>query len=960
MDRQRCFSVGFIIFFFSLILSFLSFVISSGLVDDPVVGTNNLIQYLDSESWIVTNNANITIEATVPGELITDLQVSGIIGDPYYETNWLQPVWDTGNFTYIRTFDIDPSLLPYKDSLYIVFDSLKMAGDVILNGQYIISPFNDEFLRYISPVGSLLQATNNTLQVVFTTSSDIRNIEGRWAQCSGGWDWSPYSNTEFMGSHTFSKGILKSVYLVPIPTAGIKHIVPQIMYTSSYPTSPLQDGNNGCFNVTVNVVLEIPVTPVSTTGTVTVLGSWMSTPASVPVTIPQNQPGEIVIPVTLLAACNVNLWWPLGMGKQTLYTLNVSFTSPSSLPAYGTRSIGFRTAYLVTDDDSNPFRLQNVEGTGNLTMRFRINGANFLSRGSNMIPMHEMEGRQTSEAFIALLHSAAQGNHNTLRVWGGGLYLNNVFYDTADSLGIILFHDLMYGTPWNGGSVGQPTDTPTQTAEIIHSIRRLSHHPCIALWTGGNENIGRWDNTTVNFLMPTITKVDMSRVVWPTSPSPGLLTGVHRLTGLPNGNPFTMTDKFSGNEFETHGPYQHGAGWKTVNGQPGLNPFPSNLPPQLLASNTPYGTTVAGVFASEFGCSAFSSFESMAPTLAPEHWSAHSDPMYQRNYPTDNIISVYFGNTTMNTYLPATGEFPFRATTYLAMLGSALQQKSDIEVRRSRNSWGIITWQLGEIWPCGGWGSLETTAVYDFSNPDSQKFKSLFTPGQVLGGRWKPLHHFMRSHLYKDVVLLCSDDARCVLKNDNALQGFTGTWSTSFVRLRDGLITVIGTGSANLPVGGNAAQWVCADGKNNNPCNDYSSLLPQGGCATDGSDCLLWITVTDSTTSQIVDEHAVHIVPPGEMTIPTVSVTSQVNPQRNPDGSIDVTVSTSGGVALWVTLTTLEQGYFSDNTFILLPSAPKTVQFLPIIGANLPDPSYLTTTLHIDHVSMYLSALSKR
>jgi hypothetical protein len=94
-----------------------------------------------------------------------------------------------------------------------------------------------------------------------------------------------------------------------------------------------------------------------------------------------------------------------------------------------------------------------------------------------------------------------------------------------------------------------------------------------------------------------------------------------------------------------------------------------------------------------------------------------------------------------------------------------LQQKSDIEARRSANAQGTVTWQLNEIWPTGGWGSLEYGTVG-------------YTDGQVLGGRWKPMHYQFESHLYRDAVIICGDAASCLLKNDNPLKGFTGSWAT--------------------------------------------------------------------------------------------------------------------------------------------------------------------------------------
>ena len=134
------------------------------------------------------------------------------------------------------------------------------------------------------------------------------------------------------------------------------------------------------------------------------------------------------------------------------------------------------------------------------------------------------------------------------------------------------------------------------------------------------------------------------------------------------------------------------------------------------------------MFFSEFGASVMSSFESMAPTLAPEHWAlwggvapatctgspwgrpcVGSNPMAQRNYPCDNFINAYLGDHSANGQLNVTGGPAFAGQLYLCMVSQALEKKGDIETRRAQNHFGTSTWQANEIWPTGGWGSACTT-----------------------------------------------------------------------------------------------------------------------------------------------------------------------------------------------------------------------------------------------------------
>ena len=142
-----------------------------------------------------------------------------------------------------------------------------------------------------------------------------------------------------------------------------------------------------------------------------------------------------------------------------------------------------------------------------------------------------------------------------------------------------------------------------------------------------------------------------------------------------------------------------GAGFQTVNGKADLNPFPPNIPPKLSPTDVgEFGPTQRGTFASEFGASVWSSFESMAPTLdEATDWSAHAAVMVERNYPADNFVSVYFGSKA-RAGLDAVGALSLQKACYFQMIGQMLQQKGDIEARRSANAMGTVVWQLNEIW----------------------------------------------------------------------------------------------------------------------------------------------------------------------------------------------------------------------------------------------------------------------
>eukprot|EP00662_Eupelagonemidae_sp_cell21_P026622 gene26622-1366_t len=276
---------------------------------------------------------------------------------------------------------------------------------------------------------------------------------------------------------------------------------------------------------------------------------------------------------------------------------------------------------------------------------------------------------------------------NTLRVWGGGVYMPDAWYDACDDAGILVYHDMMYAQDQHHptGSAHWPTRTVAQEAEIRHQVRRVSHHPSIVLWAGCNE-----------------CDVDVSRAVWPSCPGNGWHSGVDRLTARPDGSPLVPIprgekSKNGGDLLETHGPYQgsgHGGDFPTVN-MGGFNTTLAPLPPVLSEGAT--GVGYANQYASEFGTVCF------PPNATSTPRCGGGNAMAQRNYGCGDVIRAYFGDTPLNQ----TGEAAFKRQLYQCMLSQALNMKSWIEARRSTNEFGCLVWQLNEIWPTGGWGSLE-------------------------------------------------------------------------------------------------------------------------------------------------------------------------------------------------------------------------------------------------------------
>ena len=1054
-------------------------------------------------SWFVSSTVwKIAVPATVPGDLLTDLQRAGVIGDPWRELNFLNtttpgaqgaPIWDVGQWEYAASVTPDAAVaaaLAAGGTATLVFDGVKMAADVLWNGAPL-GCVNDQFLRFSFDVNVLPGA--NDLRVNFSTSRDERNKEGRFSGASGGWDWGALTATDIgvpsVGNgnmHTFSKGLWRDVWLtVTLPgSAAISHAAPLIFYDGAYPQSPLTRASAGPWTVSVRTQLRVPTGGVR--GAVTVTGAWGGAGGDSGPLVLLAGDALVIVNMTVPAGA-VDLWWPNGLGVQQMYDVLTTFTPNTGAAVSTTRRVGFRTVVVVTADDTNPASIAGVDGSGDLLVRWKVNGANLNLRGADVIPMENLEGRQSDVSYVGMLASAAAANFNVIRVDGIDLYFPDIFYSTCDALGLLVYHDMQYSQ----GNV-YPSNSTLQKDEIVHTLRRLAHHPALAVYDGCNECGGH--GIYASFVLTTVAQEDPSRPPWPASPSNGWVSGVDRLTSLPNGSPLGLqpTVKIGGEyagdrrrrallkaagtatpsstcQFvpnrdicpgtpeclamphppaatpdaccalcaaagadacgasvffngvcwfkplnatvvaaassdailcwptsrgpvpvvptptpgpmppttsrERHGAYTHGTGFPAVNGDPNLSPFDPNVPP---AFDFPYevSPTAPGFLVSEFGISTASSFESMAPTLDPSHWSLHGgapadkcvggffrnctgasgqpeNVMAQRNYPQDSIIASYFGMGVVPS-LGDVGEIAFKRQLYFAMIACALQQKAHIEALRSAPSWGTIIWQLAEVWPTAGWGSLEYGVV-----------DSSLTGGQVAGGRWKPLHHMLEKVLFRDILIACSASAACYVRNDAPLTSVLGNITLQAVSIETGapvgpLLSTVPVALAPGGSGASSVSWFCMDAAEapSIGCNSRAEILASVGCAGNGSDCAVVATLRDANDTTIVAQNFLFQAPPSSLLLARgVSVTAAVG-TPNADGSVPVTVTVVGGAAVHVLLSTLAQGRFTENAWPLLPVGSHETTFVSIVPAGYGGPSINVTLLNesirIDHVDMYV------
>ena len=546
---------------------------------DAAIATTSPPLYLDGPAWTAAEaSLALSIAATVPGDVISDLQRAGVIGDPYFERAWIEnrTLWDVSATAWTYTsagVPLPPPAAPDGATLLLVLDGVKMGARVALNG-VALGDATNQFLRYVFalPPGAVRgAAADNRVSVAFDASLPL---SGRFMPCSGLWDWAPNSqlvrnDSDFGPAATFSSGIVGSVYVAAVApaTVALLHVVPLVRYLGPYPVGALSDGTHAGFSVNVTVHVWAP--PGGASGSFAVVGDWPGADASTPVVF--SPAGESHVSLTLAApASAISLWWPSGLGTQSLFDVNVTWTpaaaaveaptAPSAAPAApaaaastaataaaaavaataaattaataavsASRRIGFRVAALVTVNDTNATVVEEskgADGSGQFGMFLRVNGAALYARGADLVPMEELEGRQSAGAYATLVDSAADAHMNALRIWGGGTYLPQTFYDRCDERGVLLYHDMIFSGAMGHGieSARQPLSAAANAsilAEIAHQVRRLSHHPAIVLYDGANEVIVERSGPSslyASLVMSAVAAEELSRRRSPSAP----------------------------------------------------------------------------------------------------------------------------------------------------------------------------------------------------------------------------------------------------------------------------------------------------------------------------------------------------------------------------------------------------------------------------------------------------------
>ena len=605
-------------------------------------------------SWIMTGADGHRFPAEVPGTVLKTLLDNGVIPDPFDGLNEtiacdaLKSVW-----SFERSFDVTEEQL-CAAHMDLVFEGLDTLAEIVLNGR-VIARTDNMHRTWRIPVREMLHAGENMIRITFSPAQtyvekaaeenpDISYAGGSELRGTGflrkahymfGWDWGPR-----------------------LPDAGI-----------------WRKASLECYDIRLE---EVRIHQEHSAGEVLlqVSGQSCAGRTEIELTDPDGQhvakaAGRAGETLLLRVACP-RMWWPNGLGEQPLYTLKVRLTGDGNSRTEDEKAfrVGLRTLTIhrETDEWGESFALC-------------CNGTDFFSMGADYIPQDNLLTRMTRKRTEQLLKACRDCHFNTIRVWGGGVYPDEDFYDLCDELGLVVWQDLMFAC--NTYRLTQAF-RESIVRETEDNVRRFRHHASLGLICGNNEMEAAWlswgevkdqpENLKRDYLeqfehlLKDVCERETPDVFyWPSSPS--------------SGGGFDDPDSLDRGDAHD---------WSVWHGRRPFSDFAERYPR----------------FCSEFG---FESFPCMDTLKTFVHSDREMNPFSRVMESHQKCRS---GNATMLFYLAQTLRYPFsmeklvHATQFL----QAEAMRAGVEHwRRNRGRcMGAIYWQLNDCWPVASWAGIDS------------------------------------------------------------------------------------------------------------------------------------------------------------------------------------------------------------------------------------------------------------
>ncbi|HOJ99829.1 MAG TPA: glycoside hydrolase family 2 protein [Termitinemataceae bacterium] len=652
------------------------------------------------------------IPCIIPGDIFSALLKENILPDPYYGKN--EEVWQVLNQKDIElsyTFSVSSHMLEEGDP-YLFLESVDTVADIYLNNSYL-GHHENMFYPFYADIDGILREGENTLKV-WCYSAEKRAIERsqelpypipygtapihsphrnlvRKVQCHSGWDWGPC----LMVSGIYGKAYIgfnrpgHISYCTCRPMRRTESLWD--LETVLHYTIPGRKEGPSRWELVVHYGLVAP------DGKVVIQEERQ---------YPVAGPGEHLLTANFTVP-KPQLWWPAGYGEQPLYTLTVQVSAFSVSPegleqTYAssasqgfsvsgepsetlTKRIGFRTLEVLTQEDSI-----------GRPLTFRINGRDIWVKGANWIPLDALPSRQTPDRYRQLLGDMVAAHMNMVRVWGGGQYEQDIFYDLCDELGILVWQDCMFACAMYPAT---PEFLSNVQKEIAYQVLRLKDHPCLALWCGNNENLGAlnwfpetkqnrdryiidYDRLNEGIVGNTIRALDPDHIFWPSSPS---------------GGPQDFSDNWHA---DAKGDMHYWSVWHEG------KPFEAYY-------------EVVPRFCSEFGYQSFPSVETVATYCPQEEWNLTS-PIMEHHQKSPRGNSLIIENFSRYFRFPV----GFKNMLYLSQVQQAMAIQTAVEYWRSQRPrcMGALYWQLNDCWPVASWSSIEYSGKWKLLHYRARRF----------------------------------------------------------------------------------------------------------------------------------------------------------------------------------------------------------------------------------------------
>lgn len=632
--------------------------------------------YKKLAAWEVSNEKyNLRANTVVPNDITKLLYEQGLIGEPYYGLNhrYLKEYLDE-DYIYCTSFERKENDVEENHELFLAFNGVDLFSDIYLNGE-LLGTTDNMFKRYVFNITEKAVVGKNELKVVLHSTTkymdemdckdyfgvfNIQRVLLRKEQCCFGWDWAPnipgYGIWQDVELYTENKEKLVDVhYSANMNGEAVFYV--QTNYS-------VKDGWDNDGNLIINPNKFVSFIRVSLT----------------------KNPGddftdcyvkevEVEGYKSFLTFVNkdAKLWWPLGYGEHPLYSYKVELLRDGKVISQKCGKLGYRSVKIN----------EKILGDTDMGCALEINGKEVFVKGSNWVPLDCFTGCITDEKYERMIDLAVQGNFNMLRVWGGGLYEKDVFYNFCDEKGMMVWQDLAFAC----------ADLPEDNAEWVknvceeveYQVQRLRNHTALVYWCGGNEKTGSFgDLMTYGDYFTNVTLR-------------GIVTHNDETRPFVRQSPWSKTD--SANDL-TSGECHYSSFEKLLT--EGVEKYRKNVAERVVS--------FVSECASQGPCS-----EQGFKRIFPEEqlW-----PMYPMNeYWEDRLmLNPYASNRTTFTerqYKIASDFYgtPESLREFVAkgMLVHAENTRCELEYQRANKgtTFGFLTWMYSEIYPSATWAAID-------------------------------------------------------------------------------------------------------------------------------------------------------------------------------------------------------------------------------------------------------------